>query len=240
MKFELVIAYYKRPKIVQHALNSILESHNQNYHLTLIDDSGNDDFKETFLNYGFDKDKITYTPIMMPDSEKINLGGSVFGKYVNNVIINSTADIFILICDDDAILPTYLDDLEKFFTENPNEVWCYSHAKFFNPETDHYNNAVDRLDSYALNITNLNVRTDRINPYCTVDSSQVAFKIDAMKRGNVYYPHPQTMNLDATIFNNFFGRFGSCPFTGKFGQYKGWFDEQLGPRFRKMNKIYYS
>lgn len=239
MKFELVIAYYKRPKIVQHALNSILESNNQNYHLTLIDDSGNDDFRETFLNYGFDKDKITYTPIMMPDEEKVRIGGSIFGKYINDVIQNSTSDIFILICDDDALLPTYLDDLDRFFTENPNENWVYSHVKFFNPETQHYSEAVERLNNYALNITNINAKTGRINPAYNVDSSQVAFKIEAMKKHGVYYAFPLTMNLDAAIFNKGFRVLGDCPYMGGFGQYKGWFEEQLGPRFRRERKIYY-
>lgn len=239
MKFELVIAYYKRPKIVQHALNSILESNNQNYHLTLIDDSGNDDFKEPFLNFGFNKDKITYTPIMMPDEEKVKLGGSIFGKYINEVIMNSKADVFILICDDDAILPTYLDDLEAFFSENPNENWCYSHVKFFNPENQHYNDAVEKLDSYALNITNINAKTHRINPAYNVDSSQVAFKIKAMQEHEILYKHPLTMNLDAAIFGKGFSKLGACPFMGGFGQYKGWFNEQLGPRFRRERKIYY-
>ena len=205
MKFELVIAYYKRPKIVQHALNSILESNNQNYHLTLIDDSGNNDFENTFLEYGFDKNKITYTPIMMKDTTKEKLGGSIFGSYINNIIKNSTADVFILICDDDAILPTYLDDLESFFTNNPNEKWCYSHVKFFNPETQTYSEAVEKLDNYALNITNINAQTTRINPAYNVDSSQVVFKIDAMKDNSIYYSFPLTMNLDADIFNKDIG-----------------------------------
>ena len=58
LKFELIIAYYKRPKIVLNALESIIKSTYDNWHLTFVDDSGDDSFKETFLNFGFDKSKI--------------------------------------------------------------------------------------------------------------------------------------------------------------------------------------
>ncbi len=38
LKFELIIAYYKRPKIVLNALESIIKSTYDNWHLTFIDD----------------------------------------------------------------------------------------------------------------------------------------------------------------------------------------------------------
>jgi glycosyltransferase involved in cell wall biosynthesis len=141
LKFELIIFYYKRPEIVLNALESIKKSYYKNWHLTLIDDSGNDDFKTTFLKYGFDNKKISYVPIMMSDEEKIKLGGSIFGKYANDVIENSDADIIIPICDDDALLPDYMGKLNDFYSKNPDKVWAYCHNKYFNPKYESYKDA---------------------------------------------------------------------------------------------------
>jgi glycosyltransferase involved in cell wall biosynthesis len=236
MNFELVIPYYKRPKIVLNALDSIKNSNNKNYKLTLIDDSGTDEFGWFFLNYGFDSSKIQYVPILMSDEEKIKIGGSLFGKYVNDVIKTSDADVLILICDDDAILPTYLDDLTTFFMNNPSEVWGYSHVKFYNPNHESYLCARESLpEELLIGHTNLNLHTDRINPHWTVDSSQVVFKIEALREKNVLYPYPKTIALDADIFMSTYNVYGSCSFTGVFGQCKGWFDEQLGRRCQNGN-----
>lgn len=236
MNFELVIPYYKRPQIVQNALESIKKSHNSNYRLTLIDDSGTTDFESTFLNCGVDKSKIQYVPVLMSDEEKINLGGSLFGKYVNDIIKTSKADILILICDDDAILSTYLDDLTIFFTNNPEEVWAYSHVKYYDPSQKSYLDSVESLSpELMVGQVNLNACSTRINPRWVVDSSQVVFKINALRDGNVFYPYPKTIALDADVFMSFYNVYGSCPFTGVFGQHKGWFDNQLGRRFRNNN-----
>lgn len=233
LKFELIIAYYKRPDIVKNALNSILKLNNNNWHLTFIDDSGNDEFRETFFNFGLPEEKITYVPIMMDDSVKINTGGSIFGKYINDAIIENDCDIVILICDDDALFPDYLDNLNTYYNENPNEVWSYSHVKYFNPEIESYEmGTIDSVD-ITLNGSNLNEFTIPINPYCKVDSSQVTFRKSSLINGNVWYVHPRTLNLDADIFTKMFNKYGYCKFNGYYGQYKGWFKNQLGLRHRR-------
>jgi glycosyltransferase involved in cell wall biosynthesis len=234
LKFELIIAYYKRPKIVRNALDSILKLKYDNWHLTFVDDSGDDDFKDTFLNYGFDKDKITYVPIMMSDEEKIKNGGSMFGKYVNDAIIQSDCDIVILICDDDAMDSEYLNNLNDFYNNNPDDVWGYSHVKLFNPNVEHYSEADNKSYVYDWSdkFVNLNINTIPIHPFHRLDSSQVTFRKSAMVNGNVWYDYPRTANLDADIFMKMFNKYGACKFTECYGQYKGWFVDQLGARQR--------
>lgn len=234
LKFELIIAYYKRPLIVKNALDSILNLKYDNWHLTFIDDSGNTDFKETFLNYGFEENKIKYIPILMSDSDKITQGGSIFGKFINEAIKTSDSDVIILICDDDALNSNYLNVLNEYYQKNDEINWCYSHVKLYNPEVENYLEADKKPTDYdwSLNFSNLNAHTEPIFPFCNLDSSQVTFKRTALVENNIWYAYPLTKNLDADIFNKMSIKFGKCSFCGCYGQYKGWFNNQLGVRFR--------
>ena len=230
LKFELVIAYYKRPKIVLNALDSIKNSTYLNWNLTFIDDSGDDSFRETFNNFGLDSSKISYIPILMDDKEKLKIGGSIFGKYINDVILNSNSDIFILICDDDALTCDYMEKLNTFYKENPDAHWSYCHLNFYNPEIEMYSSSRNYCENISLNGADLNSFSNPINPNSKVDSSQVSFKIDSLLNKNILYPYPYTSGLDAFIFNNFYNVWGYCPFNGIVGQHKGWFENQLGVR----------
>lgn len=235
LKFEIIIPYYKRPQMVLNALRSVKELTYDNWHLTLIDDSGDNSFKETFENYGFKKEKIFYIPINMKDEEKQKIGGSIFGKYMNDCIKNTDAEIIITLCDDDALMPNYLTDLNKFYNENPNEVWAYCHVKFFNPELEEYEKATEIPWDTKFNTSQLNIYTERIFPPCRVDSSQVSFRKVAFTLSNQWWPYPQTRDLDRSVFEKFSSIWGTCPFANCFGQYKGWFQNQLGYR-HKINK----
>lgn len=239
LKFELIIFYYKRPLIVLNALESILKSDYDNWHLTLIDDSGNNEFEDSFLKFGFDPKKITYLPILMSDDEKIKKGGSIFGKYTNDVISKTDADVIIPICDDDAIFPNYMTNLNKFYQDNPNKNWAYCHLEYFDPNTQKYSESTENFQS-PFGRPNLNSHTLPINPSMRVDSSQVTFRKRAFTEGNVWYPYPYTADLDAYLFRNMFLKWGSCPYAGFKGQYKGWFADQLGKRMRLINKTYIS
>lgn len=238
LKFELIIFYYKRPTIVLNALESVKLSTYNNWHLTLIDDSSDDSFKETFYNFGFDSEKINYIAIMMPDSEKLKLGGSIFGSYINTVVRNTNADVIIPLCDDDALLPDYMTKLNSFYINNPNNVWAYCHLKFFNPKTESYKDAKLVPENPELNYPHMNANMTPINPYCRVDSSQVTFKTKALIDGEILYASPLTSNLDADIFMKMFKKYGNCPFMGSFGQCKGWFNEQLGVKQRQGKNPY--
>jgi len=52
LKFLIVLVYYKRPKIVLNALESIKNLSYENWQLDFIDDSGDDAFRETLFNFG--------------------------------------------------------------------------------------------------------------------------------------------------------------------------------------------
>lgn len=236
LKFEIILVYYKRPEMVLNALKSIKNLDYDNWHLTFIDDSGDNSFESTLTNYGFPIEKFSYVPIMMSDEQKVQLGGSIFGKYINDSIKSTDSDIIILLCDDDALFPDYLSNLNKFYNENKKEIWTYSHVKFFNPEKQIYEEAVEIPENKTLNTYNLN-HTERIFPSCKVDSSQVTFRKEAFTLSNLWFAYPRTKDLDRDIFEKFSYFWGSCPFSGFYGQYKGWFENQLGHR-HKIGKTY--
>lgn len=238
LKFEIILLYYKRPVMVLNALKSVKDLDYGNWHLTLIDDSGDDSFKDVFETYGFEQEKISYVPIMMDDEAKLSLGGSIFGKYVNQTIEQTDSDIIILLCDDDALCKDYLTNLNKFYNENEKEVWAYCHVKFFNPEVEGYEKATEIPWSTKFGFPALNYPTTRIYPACRVDSSQVSFRKSAFTLSNTWFPFPQTRDLDRSIFEKFTPIWGSCPFAGCFGQYKGWFENQLGYRHKVNNTDY--
>jgi len=127
-----------------------------------------------------------------------------------------------MLCDDDAIYPTYFDNLCTYYVDNPTIQYAYSHVLLFNPEVDNYKECTSRINhlNYAV----------PINPVCHVDASQVSWRLAASKAHNITFPYPQTACLDAVVYQQLFNALGVCHYTGFVGQYKGWFDGQLGRR----------
>jgi glycosyltransferase involved in cell wall biosynthesis len=233
MKFLILLAYYRRPQMVLNALESIKELQNDNFELVFIDDSGDNNFETTFNEF-FPPEilkKSSYYAIMQDDVLKVNQHGSVHGYVMNQSIKESDADILIVLCDDDALIPTYLDDLDKFYTENPNINYAYSYVLYFDPSKQHYKEAtIQPSYSHHGSTYTLNMHSAPIDPFCNLDSSQVTFRTKCFKEDNIWYPYPQTRGLDAAIYKQFYKSYGPCYPTGVFGQFKGAFGDQLGNR----------
>jgi hypothetical protein len=77
-----------------------------------------------------------------------------------------------------------------------------------------------------------------INPYCKVDSSQVAWRIKCILENDLWFPYPQSLNLDASLYKQLYEKCGECYPTFIFGQCKGAFEDQLGNRFNSTNNEY--
>ena len=238
LKFEILLPYYKRPQIVLNTLNSIKNSSYDNWHLTFIDDSGDDSFHSTLVDFGFDSSKFSYIPIMMSDEDKIKLGGSIHGKYMNDVIEQSDADVIIPICDDDALVFDYMEKLNEYYNNNEEVMWSYCHLNFYDPYKESYEESKPESDNPALNYPYLNSHINELNPYHCKDFSQVTFRRKALIDKNIKYQYPRSNDLDAGIFQDFFWSWGVCPFNGLRGQHKGWHLEQLGVRLRSNRGHY--
>lgn len=229
-KILILLPYYKREKIVLNALNSIKAITYDNWELCFIDDSGDNSFKDTLLNFGLDNSKIKYVSIMESDSYKKMNGGSSHGYYMNESIINSNADIAIMLSDDDALVSNYLENLNEYF--NNNDVkWCYSSLFFYMPDKETYLNGRETINNKQTKINKgLNSYKDPINPYCKVDASQVAWLIECNKKHGAWFDYPKTRNLDASFYKKMYEKVGPCYPTFFYSQYKGVFHDQLGER----------
>jgi len=240
LKFEILLFYYKRPEIVKNALESIrkVSEMYDNWHLSFIDDSGDEEFRNSLESFELDQSKVSYIPINMSDDEKNRLGGSMMGAFANEIIERTDADVIIPLCDDDALMADYLNNLNTFYLNNPQEVWSYCHVIFYDPNSEHYLEATFDPKYKRSTEPNLNAHTEPIHPSCKVDSSQVTFRKTPATSQSIRYPSPQTIDLDRSLFESFVVRHGLCPFNSALGQYKGWFPDQLGARVRSTGKEY--
>ena len=238
-KFLIIIAYYNRPKIVLNALESIMKLDYDNFEVCFIDDGSpnlGEPVVREFCDSIIDKFKFKYIDNSIEDKKK--QGGSIHGKYMNDAILESDADAVIVLCDDDALFSNYLTNLNNYFNNNPNSYWCYSHVKFYDPENQHYSQATETPSNPNFNTSNLNAHTTPISPSCRVDGAQVAFRRDAFVKSNVWYPYPQTQDCDRYIFERMINHWGMCNFLGDYGQYKGWFVNQLGVKVKTNREKY--
>lgn len=229
MKFLIILMYYDRPRMVRTALESISA---QGYYT----DAGYDNFEVAFIDDGsitpgkqiadqFDFDNIKYYNTFDSTEQKLDQGGSMFGKLVNQAIDESTADIGLMLCDDDALFLGALQGLSNFYQNHPFIHYSYGHVKTYDPM---------RVKSWAeiegSTDTFLNNHVLPINPYCQVDASQVSWRMDMFKAADIKFPYPLTYALDAHVYAQMYEAFGPCPYNNMYVQYKGVFHDQLGTR----------
>lgn len=236
-KILIVLAYYKRPKMVLNALNSIKDTKYSNWQLDFIDDSGDESFGETLLDFGFDNSKVNYIPILDTEEIKTSIGGSRHGHFMNESIKNSDAEIVIILCDDDALHPDYLGNLNQYYEKNKTILWSYGYVKYYNPSIESYTESIDSYGSRELrgSVDDLNRHTSALNPYCQCDASQVSFRRKCFVENDVWFPSPQTRNLDASIFRDMFRKIGWCYPNKFYTQCKGAFPDQLGNRSKDFD-----
>lgn len=217
----ILLFYYNRPNLVKNALNSIKENTYNNYKIAFIDD-GSDIKGEEIINEFYKNDfnnKIIFYNTNDTKEEKIKRGGSIFGMYANTAIEELKSDIIIMLCDDDALTPNYLFDLNNFYQNNQDIKYSYSHIIEFNPLIETYKNKEKKY-----NILN---HCNPINPYHMVDASQVSFRLECYYN-NIKFPYPLTKNLDAHIYSLLYLKYGNCIYNNITGQYKAIHENQLG------------
>ena len=208
--------------MVRNAIQSIVESDYKNWELAFIDDS---DVPESEIDLGTlfpveDLHKIKIYKTNDTRGNKLARGGSIFGGYANQAIQESDANIVIMLCDDDALIPDYLTNLNNYYKNNPSINYAHSHVIEFNPLLESYKNK--QKSPSQLNFDGL------IVPFNNVDASQVSWRIECSKQGGVWFPSPKTNALDYVLYTQLFNLYGNCHYTGFDGQYKAFHERQLG------------
>jgi glycosyltransferase involved in cell wall biosynthesis len=224
-KILILLAYYNRPEMIVNALNSIKNQDYKNWELAFVDDGSEvpgAPIARKILKDHLEKIKFYNTNNTRED--KVNQGGSIFGKYWNEAMYSSDADIAIMLCDDDALYPEYLKKLNEYYLNN-NVEYSYGNVSLFNPSIEKgIDNLANNLDTF------LNLHHGPIVPYNNVDASQVSWKIETIKRFNIKFAYPKTADLDADLYSQLYNCLGYCHYNGIITQYKGWHDDQLGNR----------
>jgi uncharacterized CHY-type Zn-finger protein len=230
MKILILMSYYQRPILVRNALQSILKAneHHSDWELVFGDDGSEIPGKpivEEVLKDHLHKVQCIHTQMSLED--KLNFGLTV-GKHANEAIRSSSAEIGIMLCDDDELHPMYLKNLSNFFIANPDTLYAYSKVHIYNPLLQ------KSEDISGLNCT-YNQWRDPINPAGKVDASQVAWRLDCCKKYEAWFSEttkltehmPWIKDTDRSFFENLYSKCGLCTPTGFVGQYKGIHDYQL-------------
>jgi glycosyltransferase involved in cell wall biosynthesis len=241
LKFLILLFYYDRPEMVKNALRSINKSTYTNFTIAFIDDGSTTPGKpivEETLSPDL-LSKVIFYNTNHSIADKIKQGGSIFGKLANEALQTTKCDIALMLCDDDALTPGYLEYLNEYFKLNSEVNHCYSKVLFYNPTKEDYTQSKETINfNHSGTTYNLNHYDTPINPYCKVDSSQVAWRVKCNLENNIWFPYPQTRNLDASLYKQLYEKCGECYPTFTFGQCKGAFEDQLGNRYNSTNNEY--
>lgn len=224
LKIMIILAYFERTEIVKFALQSIKMLQYANFDFFIIDDGSQTkphihDIAWDVLGEMHYAKTGFYLTTDTPE-QKVAQGGSRHGQILNEIIMASNSDLVIVLCDDDAIIPDYLTNLDQWFRDNPDKKYGYSHCRIFDPTTESPFGISKRP-----HWTNLAMS---VHPVNRIDSSQVVFRTECFKKDGCRFPSPQTKNLDADLLQQFFDLYGPCSYMEFDGQYKGWFPGQLG------------
>lgn len=223
-KFLILLIYFERPNIVLNAIKSLNEIDYDNYEIMVIDDGSREPFPFDKFNEKNAKKFVKFYQIKDSIEDKESQGGSRHGMAMNMAIKESSADLVMILCDDDGVYPTALKDVDQWFVDNPNEQYGYGHLSGYNP-------MLQTIDPNIFTpVLNLNRHTGPIAPSCQLDSSQVVYKRKAFIDNNLSYPEIAMGALDAHIYSLLFDVLGPCKFMNCIVQYKGVFDHQMGSR----------
>lgn len=219
--------------MVRNALESIKNLDYENWELAFIDDGSLSPGKPIVEEILKDHlNKITCINTEDSIADKSLRGGSNIGLYMNQAVESSDADISIMLCDDDALVFDYFSNLDRWFTDNPEKKYCYSHVILFDPFLEKPDKESFNTDEIVWTghkqkrYKNRYNKTKRHNPENSLDSSQVAWRI-SNKEKHISFPFPQTANLDATFYSKLNATYGPAVFSGFTGQYKGHHKDNL-------------
>lgn len=230
LKILVILFYYDRPNLVKIFLQSLKEQTYKNWELVFIDDSEQPlpGFKSLTDIFGTLESlkKIKYITTQDTQTQKEERGGSLIGKFANEAMLESKADIAIIGCDDDALLPTYFEKLNAFYKSRPFTSYSYCDAVVFNPLVDNWRDKLGEPASEHFINTNH-------NPHCmgnSKDSSQGSWRLDIIRTKYVRFPHPLTACLDYHMWMALYQVCGMGVFNGITGVLKAYWPKQLGGR----------
>lgn len=222
LKILILLMYFDRPKMVRNALNSILlaDKHYKNWVLGFYDDAsvvpGEPIVREILAGK---LNQVNFHRLNMTPKEKAKTGG-IMGAGLNKILDQTDADIGIMLCDDDALHPMYLYNLNRYFNKNPDVNSCHSNVIDYNPSQEELADVLDR----KVNWNNfLNHQKGSICAASKVDASQVAWRMTCKTR----FASPLPKNHDHYFYESLYRSCGPTYYSGFISQFKGLHNKQL-------------
>ena len=219
IKTLIMMPYYNRPILLKRALESILQSHEHHpdWSLLFCDDNSPVPGAPIVLDVlqGF-HDRLTLVRNADSIEQRIDQGLTI-GKVANEGLLATDAEIAVVLCDDDKLVPTYLRDLSDFYTKNQTVMYAWSKIYVVNLEVSPIHHDFVDYNSWE----------GAIEPKNRVDSSQVSFRISCFKDYGARYLELGHKHLDADLYSTLYEKFGPAPFTGLTAQFKGIHNYQL-------------
>ena len=222
----IILAYYDRPRILQNSLYSIIlaDHHYKNWELAVIDDGSTIPCKpivESILKKY--SDKITYYHTGPKTKE-----GSKLGEYENIIMEKSNADICFSVCDDDALHPYYLKNLNEYFNKNPDVNSCYSNLILYNPSVEPFLNHLDMsIWRPDFQWNGWNRHKNPMNGCFILDGSQMAWRMQVTKEKKCWFEPLAFRAQDASFLLSLYNNCGLTHYTGFVSQFKGVFPGAL-------------
>jgi len=220
MNVLIILLYYNRPNLVHNALGSIRElNHGNIVEVVAIDDGSDIPLRSIVDMHYYDIiHKFKFYRIDDSKDQKEKQGGSRIGQFINLAIKESAADISLILCDDDALIPSVVKRTVRWFENNLSEQYGYYHLIDFNP--------LNALPDKNVSNNGLTNYTKSINPSGFLEKSQVVWRLHASKGSDIWFPYPMTYHYEEFFYREMFEKFGECKFMGFTGQYKARFNGQ--------------
>lgn len=228
LKFLILLLYYDRPELVKASLESIANQTYKNYEVLFLDDS--EDFEPGFKVYTEALETLAgdfnYQHTGDTTEAKNARGGSLIGKFCNEEMLKSQADIAFWVCDDDQIKPNYLADLNEYYKANPEIMYSYADVTVNDPSVEDWRAklAAPPNDHF------LNHNHNGHNLGNSKDSSQVSWRLQCIKEGRIRMKSPLTAVLDYWLWLDLFNKYGNGVYNGINGVIKSYWKSQLGSR----------
>lgn len=225
MKTLILLPYFNRPKLLLNALNSLKQSTNQDWLLAFIDDAsptpeGRQHVHEV-LGYAVVQDRVFFYAVSKEMKEQCMWTTQPI--HMNIAMRQIDSDLTVILCDDDALLPDYIENCVQWFSTNPQELYGFSNVRLFFPDAGETPNESLPIRAFHTN------RLVATNPVNAIDASQIVWRSKiALERG-CFFDEARQYDHDASMWEVMWAKgYGLCPFMGFYGQYKGIHQYQLG------------
>lgn len=254
MKLLYTVITYKRPQMLRNAIRSIYNEgllwssrdHTTKHQIeiVIVDDCEAEAIEEFGAQKSGEYDGMRIIQPRDTLMQKHGHTASRVGWALNKAVMESDADIVMMLCDDDLVYPWAAEKIIKFFEEHPEEDWGWGSACTYNAVTCNFptietNDGMQLIHGQIVTAEGENSPPGKRDvPFMErtvaaniLDISQVAWRRESQIAHNIRWidkSHPNRNPIDHMVFHQMDSRFSEgCPNMDILVQYKGSHDTQL-------------